>query len=287
MKILSILLLLAVISSPSHGGTIVGNGAGLVEGNFVFALRMLPQLLDSCLKEAECYQSSSDQAALQEILVVVKKGLKSPISKKIQFVSEVANPGFFTTAFNQTDRIAQTCLQSDCPIYINSDLLYSKREPALNYGMIVAVLVHEFGHQAGYKDHTYLDSLAANVRSLAESKHISYPYPLDSHIEIHQINNDFPIKYSELYLTKNGKVTRLTEYLMSFIREEKDWIGFELINGHYSFQEESTKQVQFLVWVRVYIKNDNHSVLEIKLLRFAVVVNQNTVSINKQDAIKQ
>lgn len=259
------------------GGGVVNNGAGLVENTFVFAYRMLPQLIDSCVNTANCASEnetppSAEALILRNISLILKENLNAKMTnERLQFLSESEHPGFFTTGDHETNRIAKTCLNSSCPIYVNLDLLYVNGQPALDYSTITGILIHELGHQTGYADHQFLDALGAKIRIFAAAHYTNYIYPFDaSYIEFHQFNHDFPLKFGELYLSKNGQSKRVTQYLLSSIQAVPGWSGFELVNGHYIPNQGTASDIRFEVWAKVYVKNKSDSLMNVQFLQFEI-----------------
>ncbi len=249
-------LLTTSLTTLARGGSVVGNGAGLVESNFVFAYRMLPQIIDSCLKNPSCSDPSADRQALTAIQKVIAQSFSTAIDEKLQFVSNKETAGSFDLAADETHRIAKTCLDTTCPVFINTDLLYIEGKPAIDFGTAVGILFHEFGHQAGLENHMYLDSIAARLREIAESQHQVFQYPLPGFdVELHQYNGQSPMRYSELYATSSTKQTRLTPQVLEVVKKIPNWIGFELTNGHFAVRAKTSNSIKFSILVRVFVRD--------------------------------
>lgn len=266
-------LCLISIYGFAGGGDVVGNGAGLSENNIVYTFKLLPQLLDSCMEKASCHQNASDLEAYRKIHKVVLLNLNKSPGTALQFASMHAKPDFFVTGVNEPNRIAKTCLSTDCPVYFNIDLL---NQSNLSYPALAGLLVHEFGHQAGFTDHIYLDYLGAKIRIEAEAKYVSFIYPFDfNKIEIRQINSDFPLKFSEVHFVWNGVTTRLTEQVFNEVSSIPGFIGFEMFNGHYVFENSKDSYVQFEIMAKVFRRKAGVEPVQLELIKFKLEVNTN------------
>jgi hypothetical protein len=164
------------------GGSLVGNGAGIVEHNIIYVYNALPKTIDACLNlPTACMMlNEGDRAVLQSVRNLI---IQNPSStERILFKSEKESPGFFETGLGQAHRLAKTGNSPADPIYWNLDLLYtSDGSPALDLPTISAIWVHEIGHQLQIENHQYLDQIASFVRiflkdNIQQIKY--YPIPL-------------------------------------------------------------------------------------------------------------
>lgn len=261
----------AINATAARGGDVVGNGGGVVENNFIYAYKMLPQLLSTCIEKESCYQNAEDREVFKKIKSAVEINLRKSTQDVFDFTSGKNKQGFFVTGASEPHRVAKTCLSTNCPVFINVDLLYQNSKINLTYPAIAGLLVHEFGHQAGIESHIYLDSLGAKIRILADSRFTNYVYPYDfNQIEVRQINSDFPMKFAELHFVWNGKTTRLTDKIFSAVSKTPEFIGYELFNGHYLFENSAGIYVQFEIMAKVY--SGGESTAKVNLKRFRVDV---------------
>lgn len=261
------------VTGFTKGGDVVGNGAGLSENNVIYAYKLLPQLLETCIAKESCYQTQTDLLAFKKIKQALTVSLRNELNEMLQFVSATGAPDFFVTGLNEPDRIAKTCLNEGCTVFFNIDLLNRRN---LNYPNLASILTHEFGHQAGFTDHAYLDGLGAKIRTLAESKFTSYVYPYDfNKIEFRQINSDFPLKFSEFHFVWNNETTRLTDEIYKSVSVVQGFVGFELFNGHYVFENSAAAYAQFEVWAKIYTAADASGPIKLRLMKFKIEISPN------------
>jgi hypothetical protein len=156
-------------AGPGLGGDLVGNGGGLAEKNILFSYYNLKAYIEICLSSPTCKIGTWEKDLLTKIL----KSLPQEQNKKeqIKFVSEKERPGFFR--LDGELKLAKTGDNVGSPIYINSDLLYTKNShgdfKAFSISDAVALLVHELGHHHGVKNHFKLDLLGIKVSMSLEN----------------------------------------------------------------------------------------------------------------------
>lgn len=248
------------------GGSVVNNGAGIVEQNFQYAYVSLDRIANDCLAAKNCQLTDDENKILKKIAVITAKNLLNP--RKIIFVSEKASPGFFTTGPTEKNRIAKTSLDAFSPIFVNRDLLYtSKGMPALNFPEILAILAHELGHQAGEADHEILDTLGAKLRIVSELQSLIYKINAsdsdDLKVTVSVINHEHPLKSAELLVTWGNTYSRsLSQNIQEKLSCSSPFltvVGFELQNGHFTYLE-SGLEVGFKALVNIDCRslvNDN------------------------------
>ncbi|MBY0515320.1 MAG: hypothetical protein K2P81_00320 [Bacteriovoracaceae bacterium] len=171
----------------SGGGDIIGNGGGLAEQNFTYALSQLPEFISETLNEG--FVKGVDVTNLNKIYAVAKS--ESAKADKLVFLSGKNNPGIFSAANDPEIRLAKTGLTSEAPIFVNIDLLYSRTEDGteiLPMPVMIASLVHELGHQAGFTDHAYLDFLGARVRRMIEADFNRAARKLNGNLKIEMVS---------------------------------------------------------------------------------------------------
>jgi len=148
------------------GGDLVGNGGGLAEKNILFSHVNLKGYIEICLNSPTCKLNTWEKNLLNKIL----NGLPDEVDQ-VKFVSEKNNPGFFR--IDGELKLAKTGDEVGSPIFINSDLLYTKNSQGLYkaFGIseAVALLIHEMGHHHGAKNHNKLDLLGIKVSMSLEN----------------------------------------------------------------------------------------------------------------------
>lgn len=173
----------------SGGGDIIGNGGGLAEQNFIYALSQLSDFIDETITAG--IVKGEDIANLKRISDHAKKAGNR--AGELIFLSGKAVPGLFDSPSDQEVRLAKTALSPDAPILINLDLIYKRTHGELEImamPVMAASLVHELGHQVGFEDHSYLDFLGGRVRRLLEREQnrVGRMLSQDGRIEMTSIN---------------------------------------------------------------------------------------------------
>ncbi len=168
-------VLVSLASMPSFAGTFVNNGGGLAEKNILYAYEKLDAYLQLCLSSNAC-KLTPEQGSL--LLQIYRALPQERTAKQLSFSSEKQNPGFFMIDGNV--RVAKTGNDVGSPVYINSDLLYTKEGDGDSWDPVsipeaVAILVHELGHHQGKHTHEELDLLGVRVSLLLQQKFISTP----------------------------------------------------------------------------------------------------------------
>ncbi|MFA6239070.1 MAG: hypothetical protein WC635_17155 [Bacteriovorax sp.] len=257
--LLILVIVFTVINYPAFsrekgGGVIVGNGAGIVETNFQFAFHSLGSILQSCIKNTNCSLQPDEIIIAESIINIVKKNADK--KDRFVFVSEKLNPGFFTTSDSEMNRIAKTGLDSSSTIFINADMLYlNNGAPALSFQSILALIIHELGHQSGIRDHASLDILGVKVADFSENLTSHYGYKVESNKSIlfSVTNFDQPIKSTIfIFNWKNEKSQDLSNTLAassSCKYDSESYSGIEVSNGHFSF--DGKNNLVFNAWVNV------------------------------------
>ena len=192
---------------------------------------------------------------MKKIIDIVEKNQNK--KDRLIFLSEKLNPGFFTTGDAEENRIAKTFLNADSSIYINVDQLYKESgQSALSYEQVVAILIHELGHQAGVKEHAPLDILGTKVANFLQSHIDHYSFvPDDDSKKIDVLVGDFsfPVKSALLIFNgKNNDSVNLTDVLYNSLEckySSESFSGVELSNGHFEF--DSKNNLNFKAWVKI------------------------------------
>jgi len=159
----------SIETGPGLGGDLVGNGGGIAEKNILFSYLNLKAYMEICLHSPTCKLNYWEKNLLQKILDNLPR--EQTGKEQIKFVSEKERSGFFM--LDGDLKIAKTGDKIGSPIYINSDLLYTKNSEgdfkAFSMSDAVALLVHELGHHHEVKNHFKLDLLGIKVSMSLEN----------------------------------------------------------------------------------------------------------------------
>lgn len=234
----------------SGDGVIVGNGAGFVEQNFQYAYSSLDRAIQQCLHNPRlCRLDGEDAPLLENILEIARQNASNP--ERLLFVSERDHPNFFATGPNESHRIAKTGLTPSAPIYVNTDSLYENGKPALNLAAIMAILVHEIGHQTGEEDHRRLDLLGAKIRRVVEANLTHHEH---KSISIDVINYSVPHAMASLYVSRDrDAAVDLSRHIFRQLRcgtTDAQPSGYRITNGHW-FLAENKEETGFRAWVEI------------------------------------
>lgn len=279
-KLISLIVLCISPYVYASGGSVIGNGAGIVESNFQYAYTSLSVTISDCIKQPRCQMSAAEEKILKSIQAILKLNISN--EKRMLFVSEKVNPDLFKTGEHEVHRIAVTGLSADVPIYINTDLLYTKDgRPALDLATINGILIHELGHQTGETDHAKLDVIAAKIKKLfLESirTHSISIGPSQETVEVVVLNRIHPFMVSELLLTWQGVGTEvITKTILAPVRcSEPDatFSGFEIYNGHFTGIHQTKLQPEiklgFAIWINIFCYSErlNRPLTETKSVEF-------------------
>lgn len=243
-KIFSLLFLFQ--ASALAGGSVIGNGAGIVENTFQFAYQNLHGTFSECIIQAKCELTEVETELVRKMRKVID--INRSNENRILFVSEKDLPGFFNTGDNETHRIAKTGLDSSSPIYVNLDLVYSPGgNPAFDYATITSILVHELGHQAGEINHAKLDIVGAKIKKNILKKIQDHSAELSyEQIDVSIINRNFPFRASDISISWQnvGSVVATKEALdaVKCKNPEDTLAGIEIQNGHFKLLSKATAE---------------------------------------------
>ncbi len=265
--------------SASAGGSVVGNGAGVVENNFQYSYSMLPSLIANCLATPRCGVSPEETKLLEKIKVIAEKNA-SKIERLI-FRDEGETGDFFATGLSEKHRIAKTGDTENDPIYVNTDLLYDDHgKPRLDYPSIISILIHEIGHQTGDLDHNRLDILGSKLRKLAFEKTSPHSMQIgrSQAIDVTIVNTDAPVRGSEFYFSwQNAGSIRATAALTKDLHcsnEPSTISGIEITNGSFFptrvLNNAGLSEVGFSVWVKLFCYDSKDE--SVKIENFTVKV---------------
>lgn len=210
--IVSLIVSLAAGSANAilRGGDLVNNGGGIAEKNVIYAYEKLDKYIQICVKSDSCKLTERQRGLLQQIFENMPH---EKAGKQLFFASEGKAPGTFI--IDDLVRVAKTGSTVGSPIYINSDLLYTKSE-AEGYDPVsipeaVAILVHEMGHHYGNYTHEELDLLGVRVSLLLQQKFISTPLiPWNSEISATVFNPNLTSAFPEVLLNIGDDVVDIS-----------------------------------------------------------------------------
>lgn len=274
-------LLGLIVSLPGFswaGGSMVGNGAGLVENNFQYAYQSLPRFIESCLESSICQAGPADRKLLQKISAAAQKNLV--LENRLIFVSEKERPGFFTTGVGEENRIAKTSLEILKPIYINFDLLYANDGSAnVDIPTMYSILTHELGHQVGIKQHAALDILGSKLKKFVLDNWQTVTLPLNADFggdaEASIINHKVPYRSTDVLIQWHAQSKRISTNIIRDIgckSNEGNFSGIQIYNAHFGINPEE-KTIQFYAWADVYCFNPAENTVRLFRRSFGYDIN--------------
>lgn len=280
--ILSIAINISFARNGSGGGDIVGNGGGLGEQNFIYALAHLPEFISITLQYDTMSEDQRDD--LTSIFKIARTQYNK--SDKLKFLSEKDHPGFFRSSTDPEIRLAKTDFSPDSLIYVNLDLIY-KRDAAgdlqiLSMPTMVASLVHEFGHQAGLRDHHYLDLLGARVRRIVDRGMNQLKMVWRERTLFVNTISMGPLHSALINYNYEGKVVSLDRAVRANIackNEADKLIGYNFENQHFSdlFEGYENVVIPFKAWVVISCLDSNGKVnLEKGLMNIVFLIDIHT-----------
>ena len=213
MKTILLVLAIHLAAYSAHaGGDLVNNGGGIAEKNVMFAYQRLENYLRMCLNSEFCKLDQSQKQIIESITKGIEEERRTP--NQIQFVSEKNFPGTFI--INREVKVAKTGSRIGSPIFINTDLLYTKNELGyfipVSLSEAVAILVHELGHHYGDFQHAELDLIGVRVAMLMQHKTYSTPLlPWSAQISAMVINPDLENSFPEVLLYVEDQVIDISQ----------------------------------------------------------------------------
>lgn len=207
-----IFVTLGLSKSWARGGDLINNGGGIAEKNMVIAYEQLDTYIRLCISSQQCKVDQEQRQLLQTILSHLPEEKRQ--ANQLVFMSEKNQPGTFI--IDDHIKIAKTGSTVGSPIYINTDLLYSRDEIGnyvpLSVNECVAVLVHEMGHHYGDYSHGQLDLLGIRVALLLELKTYRTPLlPWSQKISAAVVNPDINNGYPQFLLYVEDAVYDLSQ----------------------------------------------------------------------------
>ena len=258
---------LELVSDPRvwellSGGDLIGNGGGVVENNFQYALMSLPSFLRECLSNSKCLISDSERNLVKDIMNVALFNRAVPY--RLIFLSAKDHPNFFTDAGEFIVRTAKTGFEMGMPVFINRDHLYRDGEPAMSKEEIISLLIHELGHQTGVRSHSHLDELGGKIRFFLSKSH----YEIEQYIGVGSATLGFfnfrsPNIRSEVYFSFEGLQVDVKPFISNALScpgPDRYPVGYSLSNPHWkrSFVNENGERIiPFGSWIKVHCMQMN------------------------------
>lgn len=204
--------ILFVTALAHAGGDLVNNGGGLAEKNVLYAYQKLDAYINLCLSSDFCKIDKLQRGILEQIRDNLAQERQN--FEQIRFASENASPGFFI--IDGEVKVAKTGSHIASPIFINTDLLYTKNELGyfipLSISECVAILVHELGHHYGAYSHTDLDLTGVRVALMLQHKTYVTPLlPWSEQISATVINQDVDTSYPDILVSIEDQVYDISQ----------------------------------------------------------------------------
>lgn len=146
----------------ASGADIVGNGGGIAEQNMSFVYRNLDKTVSYCINLPNCGEGADKVAVLKLIRNTILEKRDAP-SRLVFLTSDHFN-GLLSQTADYDERVAKTGFSADFPIFFNLAEI-QENQLSSDLSAMVGILVHEVGHQVGVASHSFLDELAAEVRT--------------------------------------------------------------------------------------------------------------------------
>jgi hypothetical protein len=222
--------LLMISQFAGAGGDLINNGGGIAEKNIMFAYQKLDTYLKLCLSSEFCKIDTTQRTILQQITAGLSQEKQNP--NQIQFASERNQNGFFI--LDGEVKVAKTGSHIGSPIYINTDLIYTKNEMGyyipISIADAAAILVHELGHHYGDYSHTDLDLLGVRVAMMLQHKTYNTPLlPWSQQISATIINPNVNDSFPDILLYIEDQVIDLSEQFQATVNCPKFIIPIPII----------------------------------------------------------
>ncbi|MCK6595453.1 MAG: hypothetical protein L6Q33_09660 [Bacteriovoracaceae bacterium] len=160
LKIILTFAIPIIIQAKSGGPDIVGNGAGRIEQLTYFHYRNLDKTISFCLNTTRCSSSNEERQLLLNIRQII---LDTRTEKdRLIFLPESEFQKILNPDLDPAIRIAKTDFHLNSSIYFNLNELYKIPDNELSSNL-VAILIHELGHQTGERSHAKLDAIGNKV----------------------------------------------------------------------------------------------------------------------------
>lgn len=153
-------------------GDWVGNGASFSENLVYFAFENLEYYLSVCMNDQTCTaevqnlsQSHPETNSIPKFLNTLYYSIHEEKLLNPKLLRFAPQSSLFI--IDGAIKVAVTGLHKGDLIYINKDMLYdlqtNDRQKPISLLQVVSILIHEFGHHLGIKDHSLLDQIGAMI----------------------------------------------------------------------------------------------------------------------------
>jgi hypothetical protein len=234
-------------------GDIVGNGGGKAEADFKYTYRKLYKFITDCELSYKCFTTDRQKSILRKIKQISLINMNK--KDKMIFVDEHKIPGFFRDEHDPQVRVAKTGFDSDSPIFINLDLIYNHSSEPYDIPSIVAILIHEIGHQTGIREHAMLDDLGAIVRNFLNSEKLQSKMTINGNtVNLTAFNFHDDDVYAELNLHYVGYNIELGSRIHSESQcstKDTNLVGYKIENIHFerSVRRNKKHHVKAKAWI--------------------------------------
>lgn len=271
----------------SSGADIVGNGAGRIEIMANYYLRQLDQTISDCLNNKACQITKADRFVLKEIRNI---SLESRVqNKKLIFLNGIDFENIFVSSLDPETRIAKTGYHKKYPIFFNLTELYKTDLEIIDRNLI-AILIHELGHQTGIKSHSYLNELAARLSFYFEQKMSRIKYnQQESELILTTLNNRGSFDFSKSYLSVNQQVFEINyvDEKLKCKNQQENIIGINLENAHWKKIKLSSleKDIKLGYWAMAYCENKETK--EVEVQHHEIIIHLSFESFNQNNEITE
>lgn len=235
------------------GADIVGNGGGAVEQAAFYIYRSLDRYISHCLNSQECAQSKDKKDILKKIRNVILENRDQ--KNHVIFLSNDLFQTYMQDGSDPEDRVAKTGFSSELPIFINVEEAYAYSKDDL-YPSMVALFVHEVGHQVGVASHSMLDELASEVRAIFASNiqeaKLNY---LSGEFKFTMLGSNEGYDFSQFMFSYNGRNIDVPGLWSDFQCANGDkLVGVTLENIHWdaATMSSSTLGLTLKAWGQFY-----------------------------------
>jgi len=221
-----------IIHSKSGGPDIVGNGTGRIEQLTYFHYRNLDKTISFCLNTPRCSLKTEERNILLSIRDIILATRTQ--HDRIIFLSEEKFQEILNPELDMAIRIAKTDFNIQSPIFFNINELYKIPEYELS-SQLVAILIHELGHQTGERSHGKLDVLANKVSLVFELTKTEIQLDvLNAAFKLAVFSNRGVYDFPELILQYRDQIFTAPSFIDQLKCDEgTELVGTQLSNIHW------------------------------------------------------
>ncbi len=262
----------------ARGGDIIGNGGGLGEMNFVYALSNLADFITDTVKNENMNGRDADN--LLKIAALSRREARK--KDKLIFISAQKNPEIFSTHAHEEARLAVTGSSATAPIFVNLDMLYKKifdMTEVMALPEMISILVHELGHQVGIEDHAYLDYLGARVRRMVSRDINRISRPLGEKTKFEFLSFSYwSQNFPKLQLAIEGNLKDFSADLAPLMKcsDGKRPVSMRMSNQHLAAPVgfNGNWVVPFRAWIELACFSNGNVIIEHKTLVLDTVISE-------------